>query len=96
MDISMSVMDGFQASLAILQFEEQQQQQHPKHGDTTVNPGAAGQQSARANILALTGMGSEEAQIMARNAGFDLFLMKPLRFRYVEPLLRHASVNDRS
>jgi DNA-binding response OmpR family regulator len=50
--------------------------------------------AVRSNIMAFTGLGSEEARSMARNSGFDLFLVKPVKFKDVEPLLRHLPVNS--
>jgi DNA-binding response OmpR family regulator len=40
------------------------------------------------HIVALTGLGSDEARSMARDTGFDLFLVKPVKFRDLEPMLR--------
>jgi CheY-like chemotaxis protein len=69
MDISMPVMDGFQAVAAIRRVEEE-------HG-----------RGERSYIFALTGLGSEKARMEARKAGFDEFLLKPVRFKDVGPLL---------
>jgi signal transduction histidine kinase/CheY-like chemotaxis protein len=41
----------------------------------------------RAYIFALTGLGSEKARKEARSVGFDEFLLKPVRFKDVLPLL---------
>lgn len=68
MDLSMPVLDGFQAVTAIRQFEHEQK-------------------CDRMHILALTGLGSEVARSTAREAGFDGYLLKPVKFRDVEPLL---------
>src|SRR4051812_40279369 len=40
-----------------------------------------------AKIIALTGMGSDVAQYEARNAGFDQFLSKPVKFMDLVKLL---------
>jgi CheY-like chemotaxis protein len=69
MDISMPVMDGFQAAAAIRRFEEETMA------------------STRSFILALTGLGSEGARTSARTSGFDGFMVKPVRFRDMLPLL---------
>jgi signal transduction histidine kinase len=105
MDISMPVMDSFQATVAIRQFEEQQRKEHQDRDANTYkkksqDEGDNEQQketplrAVRSNIMAFTGLGSEKARSMARNSGFDLFLVKPLKFKDVEPLLRHLPVNS--
>jgi signal transduction histidine kinase/ActR/RegA family two-component response regulator len=71
MDISMPVMDGFQAVTAIRKVE-----------DETLVDG-----QGKSYILALTGLGSEAARTSAQKSGFDGFLVKPVRFKDVLPLL---------
>jgi len=78
----MPVMDGFQASSAIRQFEKEQQQK--RHGRSVVGEGSG---SKRAFIFALTGLGSDSARTSARNAGCDVFLLKPVRFKDIVPLV---------
>ena len=60
MDISMPVMDGFEATRQIRAFER-------------------GQDIIPATIIALTGLGSAEAQEEAFVSGIDLFLTKPIK-----------------
>lgn len=60
MDISMPVMDGFEATRQIRAFE--------RSNDLTP-----------ATIIALTGLGSAEAQEEAFVSGIDLFLTKPIK-----------------
>ena len=60
MDISMPVMDGFEATRQIRAFERSQD----------ITP---------ATIIALTGLGSAEAQEEAFVSGIDLFLTKPIK-----------------
>ncbi|RYF51354.1 MAG: response regulator [Cytophagaceae bacterium] len=60
MDISMPVMDGFEATRQIRAFER-------------------GQDITPATSIALTGLGSAEAQEEAFVSGIDLFLTKPIK-----------------
>jgi signal transduction histidine kinase len=92
MDISMPVMDGFQAVSKIRRIEDEfvkkiaqsQSNDASKHN----LDGAAGDAGgARAYIFALTGLGSEKARKQARCSGFDEFLLKPVRFKDILPML---------
>ncbi|KAK5683806.1 hypothetical protein LTS10_003669 [Elasticomyces elasticus] len=69
MDISMPVMNGFEATRRIRKFE-QQQGIHPAH------------------IIALTGLGSAEAQQEAFSSGVDLYLTKPVRLKELTRVLQ--------
>ncbi|KAH0152847.1 hypothetical protein KCU67_g9706, partial [Aureobasidium melanogenum] len=68
MDISMPVMDGFEASRQIRAFERQK----------GMKPVV---------IIALTGLGSSEAQHEAFVSGINLFLTKPVRLKELTRLL---------
>ncbi|KAI4850508.1 hypothetical protein E4T45_05465 [Aureobasidium sp. EXF-8846] len=68
MDISMPVMDGFEASRRIRAFEKQR----------CIKPVV---------IIALTGLGSSEAQHEAFVSGINLFLTKPVRLKEMTRLL---------
>lgn len=68
MDISMPVMDGFEASRQIRAFERQR----------GLKPVV---------IIALTGLGSSEAQHEAFVSGINLFLTKPVRLKELTRLL---------
>jgi signal transduction histidine kinase/CheY-like chemotaxis protein len=78
MDISMPVMDGFQAIAEIRRFEQQML-------DSEKNDSRGS--SRRSYILALTGLGSEEARRAARDSGVDGFLLKPVKFKDIMPLI---------
>jgi signal transduction histidine kinase/CheY-like chemotaxis protein len=78
MDISMPVMDGFQAIAEIRRFEQQML-------DSEKNDSR--ESSHRSYILALTGLGSEEARRAARDSGVDGFLLKPVKFKDIMPLI---------
>ncbi|KAK5745893.1 hypothetical protein LTR17_001022 [Elasticomyces elasticus] len=75
MDISMPVMNGFEATRRIRKFE-QQQGIHPAH------------------IIALTGLGSAEAQQEAFSSGVDLYLTKPVRLKELTRVLKDLRSAD--
>jgi CheY-like chemotaxis protein len=68
MDISMPVLNGFEATQQIRAFE----QQH------NIKP---------ATIIALTGLGSADAQREAYSSGVNLFLTKPVRLKELTKVL---------
>ena len=72
MDINMPVLNGFEATRQIRQFEQQ----------SGLEP---------AKIIALTGLGSAEAQQEAFSSGVDLFLMKPVRLKELTAILDDVS-----
>jgi signal transduction histidine kinase/ActR/RegA family two-component response regulator len=71
MDISMPVMNGFEATRQIRKDEEK-----------------AGLQPSQ--IIALTGLGSEAAQIEASAAGFDMYLKKPVKLKEIRAILNEG------
>ncbi|KAE8823054.1 hypothetical protein PTNB85_10233 [Pyrenophora teres f. teres] len=75
MDISMPVMDGFQAVVIIRRVEDE------------VARRVNGENPVRAFIFALTGLGSDKARREASACRFDEYLLKPVRFKDVIPLL---------
>jgi CheY-like chemotaxis protein len=78
MDISMPIMDGFQAISEIRRFEKQ---------ISNVQTNASSDIPHQSYIMALTGLGSDEARRAARDSGVDGFLLKPIKFKDVLPLL---------
>ncbi|KAL3470939.1 hypothetical protein BJX99DRAFT_250784 [Aspergillus californicus] len=71
MDISMPVMNGFEATRAIRALEKER----------------GSKQSTPAIIIALTGLSSERDESEALASGFDLFITKPVSFKGVSKLL---------
>lgn len=72
MDISMPIMDGFEATRRIRAFERE-----------TRAPGSP----PAAAIFALSGLGSAEAQREAFASGIDLFLAKPVKLKELTSIL---------
>ena len=86
MDISMPVMNGFEATRAIRDVEFEA---HKKHGELASPP---------AMIIALTGLASGRDQTEAFRSGVDLFMTKPVSFKEVGRLLdnweQHGGLRD--
>ena len=80
-DISMPVMNGFEATRAIREIEQTR---------NAIIQGLGNSDSARekrALIIALTGLASSRDQSEAFNSGVDLFLTKPVSFKEVGRIL---------
>jgi len=77
MDISMPVMNGFEATRRIRDIEAEFRSQFPTPMQTPPS----------ALIIALTGLASGRDQSEAFTSGFDLYLVKPISFREVGRLL---------
>lgn len=77
MDISMPVMDGFEATRAIRALEERRQ----------AAEGGGGEGGGGATIVALTGLSSPRDESEALASGVDLFLTKPVSFKEVGRVL---------
>ena len=75
MDISMPIMNGFEATRAIRKIEEEARK---RHGESASPP---------AMIIALTGLASARDQTEAFTSGVDLFMTKPVSFKEVGRLL---------
>ena len=86
MDISMPIMNGFEATRAIRENEE-----------TQLRFAQEGGQKARpALIIALTGLASEKDQAEAFACGVDLFMTKPVSFKEVGQLLDNWEKNEQA
>ncbi|MCJ1393340.1 hypothetical protein MMC18_006213 [Xylographa bjoerkii] len=83
MDISMPVMNGFEATRAIRQLEESRRTGSPDD-------------PAPALIIALTGLASSRDQSEAFTSGVDLFMTKPVSFKEVGRLLNNWEANGGS
>ncbi|KAM0820963.1 hypothetical protein AB5N19_06785 [Seiridium cardinale] len=69
MDLQMPIMDGFEATRKIREFEEEQ--------------GIA----KTSTIIAITGVGNEDARKEAVDAGMSRYLTKPVKFKELQQLL---------
>ena len=88
MDISMPVMNGFEATRAIRELEEGRRRAQEQEGITG--------KTRPALIIALTGLASERDQSEAFASGVDLFMTKPVSFREVGQLLNNWVTNVNS
>jgi len=77
MDISMPVMDGFEAIREIRKLES----------DAGIYAGATGPEHVPCKIVALTGLSSEVSRNQAFVSGSDLFLTKPVKMAMVREVL---------
>ena len=83
MDISMPVMNGFEATRAIRAFE--------RRGGSASDPTSRG-----AMIIALTGLASGRDQAEGFESGCDLYMTKPVRFKDVGKLLDNWELHRNS
>lgn len=74
MDLSMPVMDGFDATRKIREIEAERQ--------------ASTNETKPAHIVALTGLASKQDEELAFSAGVDLFFTKPVQFKRLEVLFK--------
>ena len=80
-DISMPVMNGFEATRAIREIEHTRRAAQRETGKSTAR------RENQALIIALTGLASSRDQTEAYKSGVDLFMTKPVTFKEVGRLL---------
>lgn len=78
MDVSMPVMNGYEATRAIREIE------------AGVLEGRSGESAERVPVVALTGLGSAEARIEGFASGMDLFFTKPVSVSRIRTLLENG------
>ena len=81
LDISMPIMNGFEATRAIREIE------HTRRTTQKGNRIPDGRRQNQALIIALTGLASSRDQTEAYKSGVDLFMTKPVSFKEVGRLL---------